>query len=264
MDIFFRGSCRSIRSRVGELPESKECQCARRNIDVDVIEPQGLLETIKSTLLQILDVRLFRSLTFLAWTVGGASMAFGLFVPFTYVPKQSTILGYSKSKSSLLVSVIGVTNIIARIACGWLSDRPKIDVILVQNVSIFLGGVATIILPHLTDYWTLVIYCILFGLANACFSSLRSIVCVELLGLNNLTTATGWLFLFLGFANLLGSPVVAFVYDVTGNFKLSFYIIGGLMVFSAVLGFCWRRIKAWEKQRKRLCKKCAKILPVYY
>lgn len=50
---------------------------------------------------------------------------------------------------------------------------------------------------------------------SACFASLRSVICVELLGLERLTNAFGLLLLFMGIASLIGSPLA-------GNAVLTF------------------------------------------
>jgi hypothetical protein len=42
---------------------------------------------------------------------------------------------------------------------------------------------------------------------SGCFAALRSVICVELLGLAQLTSAFGILLLFMGFAALLGTPI---------------------------------------------------------
>lgn len=48
---------------------------------------------------------------------------------------------------------------------------------------------------------------IFFFIVSGCFATLRSIVIVELLGLDKLTNAFGLLLLFQGLASIIGSPV---------------------------------------------------------
>ena len=49
--------------------------------------------------------------------------------------------------------------------------------------------------------------CICFLYIAACFASLRSILIVELMGLDKLTNAFGLLLLFQGIAATIGSPI---------------------------------------------------------
>lgn len=50
-------------------------------------------------------------------------------------------------------------------------------------------------------------YTAIFGVACACFSALRSILVVDLLGLEKLTNAFGILLLFQGIAAVIGAPL---------------------------------------------------------
>lgn len=58
------------------------------------------------------------------------------------------------------------------------------------------------------------------------YISLTSIILVDLLGLEKLTNAFGLLILFRGFAALVGSPVVGFLYDSTKSYDAGFYVAG--------------------------------------
>ena len=42
----------------------------------------------------------------------------GFFVPFTYLPDKTLGLGYSHEDAALLLSLLGLTNTLARIAAG--------------------------------------------------------------------------------------------------------------------------------------------------
>lgn len=53
----------------------------------------------------------------------------------------------------------------------------------------------------------LILYSFSFGLACACLSALRSIIVVDLLGLEKLTNAFGIILLLQGIAAVIGSPL---------------------------------------------------------
>jgi len=214
----------------------------------------GVKETIKATLRSMLDVSLLKDPQFLILAFSGFFTLTGFFVPFIYLPRQAMAVGHSEGSSTFLVSILGMTNIVARILCGWLSDRPQVNALMLNNVALILAGIATVFLPHLHSYWMLCIYCVIFGTGTACFASLRSIICVELLGLEKLTNAFGLLLLFMGLASLVGSPIAGMLYDKTGSFTLSFYVMGILIALSGAMGIplyvatCLKKRKA-EKYR---------------
>lgn len=88
-----------------------------------------------------------------------------------------------------------------------------VDSLVVSNVAVILGGLATALIPFGTKFWMFVLYCIPFALGVACFAALRSVICVELLGIEKLTNAYGTLMLFMGIAALIGPPFAgAFIY----------------------------------------------------
>lgn len=92
-------------------------------------------------------------------------------------------------------------------------------------------------------------YALIFGVAIACFSALRSIIVVDLMGLEKLTNAFGILCLFQGLAAAMGAPIAGFFTDLTGSYNVSFYISGALITISAVLCYPLDRVNRWEKKR---------------
>ena len=74
-----------------------------------------------------------------------------------------------------------------------------------------------------------------FGFFVAAYISLTSIVLVELLGLDNLTSAFGLLVLFRGIFCMVGPPVAGSVFDQTQRYDISFYMAGGFLIISAMI-----------------------------
>ena len=65
---------------------------------------------------------------------------------------------------------------------------------------------------------------------------LETIVLVEILGLENLTSAFGLILLFQGLASMIGTPIAGAVYDIVGNYNTSFYIASASFVLASILG----------------------------
>jgi MFS family permease len=85
---------------------------------------------------------------------------------------------------------------VGRIFTGWLSDFPSVNATVVTVVAVFVGGVTIIVTPFLPTFELLASACVIFGLCVAAFISLTSIVLVDLVGLDQLTSAFGLLNLF--------------------------------------------------------------------
>lgn len=204
---------------------------------------------ITSVITRIFDFSLLASPTFVILSIAGFLSLLALFVPFMFLPGYAGEHGADEGSRATLVSTIGITNTLGRIICGWVSDHPKVNALFVNNISLMLGGGATILLPFISDESLLLLYAVVFGFAVAAFASLRSILLVELLGLEKLTNAFGLLLLFQGIAALFGSPVAGAFVDATKSYNLTFYVFGGIFAFSGLMCIPLRYLKDWEDKR---------------
>lgn len=77
---------------------------------------------------------------------------------------------------------------------------------IVTNISLIIAGIATMLVPYATEFWQYLLYCIFFAIGVACFAALRSVIVVELFGLERLTSIYGLLLLYMGIAAFVGPP----------------------------------------------------------
>lgn len=105
--------------------------------------------------------------------------------------------------------------------------------------------------PYVSKCFPFTFVLLLFILCffSACFASLRSILVVELLGLERLTNAFGLLLLFQGIAACIGAPMAGEFFNATGSYDYSFYLSGSLILASAVICYPLNMINRWEKRR---------------
>lgn len=85
-------------------------------------------------------------------------------MPFIYLVDKAVETGYSKTHAAMLLSMLGITNTVGRVVAGWVSDRPWADCLLINNVALIVGGLSTMAVPFLDEYWMLVAYATVFGL----------------------------------------------------------------------------------------------------
>lgn len=115
---------------------------------------------------KIFDLSLLKSPTFLLFSCAGFLTLFGFFIPFMYLVDRATQLGISPDNGAMLLSVIGITNTIGRVICGWISDMPNVSPFLINNIALILGGSFTIILPiYFNTFSLLILYASVFGLS---------------------------------------------------------------------------------------------------
>lgn len=69
---------------------------------------------------------------------------------------------------------------------------------------------------------------------SACLSALRTIIIVDMLGLEKLTNAIGLLSMFQGIAILSGTAFSGMLREYSGNYDLSFYFSGACITLGAL------------------------------
>lgn len=211
----------------------------------------------KAVLSKMFDLGLCTSPTFIVLSFAGFLSLLSLFVPFTFLPSfinsESKRLGLTEDEANqtttFLMALIGICNTIGRVVCGWVSDHPKVDAIMVNNIALFIGGVATCLIPFIGSVSILYAYGVVFGFSIAVFASLRSILLVELLGLEKLTNAFGLLLLIQGVAATFGAPIAGGFADATGDFNVTFYVFGATYAISGIMCIPIRKLKKWETER---------------
>lgn len=142
-----------------------------------------LPESFKSALAQMLDVSLMKDPVFMMIAISNLFGMAGLYVPFFYLVDSATLKvtcftliisdfisifyfqGIDKETATLLLSVIGVTNTLGRIGCGYFADFPQVNALLVNNVCLVTATLAVGLTPLCSSFGTFVVMAIFFGIA---------------------------------------------------------------------------------------------------
>ncbi|XP_064072367.1 monocarboxylate transporter 3 isoform X2 [Vanessa tameamea] len=248
-DIFYSGSVINLpqyqsqkslqgyRNSVLSLPQSRQTGDLDRQEQYDLCPCLSLPSSFKSALSSMLDVSLLRDPAFMLIGVSNVFGMAGLYVPFVYIVDAAHLNGVEQSQASFLLSIIGITNTIGRIACGWVADFPWMDSLLLNNICLVIATISVALTPFCSSYASYVAVAIAFGIAISGYISLTSIILVDLLGLDKLTNAFGLLILFRGAAAIVGSPLAGAVYDATHNYDASFYMAAAFFLAATLTSF---------------------------
>uniref|UniRef100_A0A3Q0KRH5 Putative monocarboxylate transporter n=1 Tax=Schistosoma mansoni TaxID=6183 RepID=A0A3Q0KRH5_SCHMA len=204
---------------------------------------------IWSMIKNVLDIELLKSPTFILLSVSSVLSMIGYCVPYQFLKDNAQQLGASESSASYLLAYLGGSNTVGRIFTGWLSDQPWANVLYINNISLVTSGLLTSLVPLITVYGGLIGYSCLYGLSISAFISVRTILIVQVLGLDRLTNAFGYMLLFQAFAYIGAPPAFGAMYDRFKNFNLIF-ILGGLSVLiSGLLCFPLAKLAKWENRK---------------
>ncbi|EJW88032.1 major facilitator superfamily transporter [Wuchereria bancrofti] len=190
---------------------------------------------IRNVLSEMIDISLLKEPAMFLLCISNLCGMLGFYVPFMFLIDMAVAKGHTKASGSLLLSVIGITNTIGRIAFGWLADRGWLSALTINNFSLLGCGVLTCLCPLFPGYGGLLVYSILFGFIISAYISLTSIVLVDELGLDRLTNSFGLLVVSRGIASLLGTPLAGIVYDMFASYDASFYFAGVIILLSGLV-----------------------------
>ncbi|XP_020280359.1 monocarboxylate transporter 12 isoform X3 [Pseudomyrmex gracilis] len=254
-DIFYSGSVVNLpeyqsqkslanyRQSVISIPKSMRGDLNLKDPDVEKAPQQPLCpclvlpDSFKEALATMMDMSLLKDPVFLLIGISNVFGMAGLYVPFVYLVDAAVLDGIESNSASFLLSIIGITNTIGRVACGYVADFPQVDSLLLNNICLIISTVAVASTPFCHSYAAYIAMSIFFGIAISGYISLTSIILVDLLGLDKLTNAFGLLILFRGAAAIVGSPLAGAVYDATQSYSIPFFMAGFFFLVSTITSF---------------------------
>ena len=151
--------------------------------------------------------------------------------------------------NKFLISFLAISNIIGKLLTGWISDFNWIDSFSLYNVYIILCGVSVFFLPSCNSYGLFVVVVAFYGFFTTYFV-LKTIVLVELLGLDSLTSAFSLLSFFEGIAGIIGTPIAGAIYDSAGSYEVPFYVAGTFFILAGVLSLAAQLLHRKKKKQQ--------------
>uniref|UniRef100_H2ZDK4 Major facilitator superfamily (MFS) profile domain-containing protein n=1 Tax=Ciona savignyi TaxID=51511 RepID=H2ZDK4_CIOSA len=168
--------------------------------------------------------------------VNNMTMFIGMMLVFSLTPIRATSdLGFSADEGALLVSVVGLSNLIGRFSWGALLNLfPQYRPIVLFIALRALASALTLLSPLAVTFTLQIIYCGAVGLMFGSWS-LYPLVVADMFGDNTLNVAFGYLEVFDGIGCLIGPTFGGLIYDVTNSYHLSFVLAGSTLAFGTVI-----------------------------
>jgi len=254
--------------------------------DEDSIGCERLGDTNSETLLKAEDdqgshketfremMLLLRDWAFMLFAVSNFLTSLGYPIPYTFVPDNALRLGLTETQGSYLVGLIGISNTIARVVLGALSQKlnrlflyntclvicgltmavsnffqPASAAILGVDCPVFLANntiipaMDSVLIPANTNttswvcdpYVGQLVYVNCYGVTSAAYVLLTTLVLADLLGADKFTNSFGLLLLFQGVATFIGPPVVGFMFDAFGTYNEGLVLMGVMIALSGLM-----------------------------
>ena len=130
----------------------------------------------------------------------------GMTVTLTYVAPLAFVRGHSPRISALVLSCLGVSNLIGRILLGLLCNIRHVDVVLLYIFCYLLAGLAAIFLPFWYSLTPLIIGSVIFGFFSAGCGPVLTEVTLHVFGLANFAKIYGNMLVFMALGFMSGGP----------------------------------------------------------
>ncbi|GFY71356.1 monocarboxylate transporter 14 [Trichonephila inaurata madagascariensis] len=214
-------SCPDIfRNSMVTIPEEKPCLC---------------LHDLKDLMMEMFDFSNFKNVGYTLFCISNFLLYACVDVPYVYIPDLAISSGTDKESASLLISILGVLNCLGVVIVGYIGDKPWIDSSLLYSGFILISGVSLALVPVIVHYYATATLVGIYGFTISANYTLVPIIIVNLISLDNFTGAYGLLLLVQGIASLIGPPAAGALFDYTGNYDITFYCTGLLIILSGAL-----------------------------
>jgi MFS family permease len=149
------------------------------------------------------------------------------------IPHMQAV-GWGASKATLVLTVLAGTALASKVTWGLLSERLTARLSFVIAISIMSSGVILVTLAGSSVFvWPAIVY---FGAGFGGIGPLMSLVVMETFGLRNFGSIQGVVSMVLATVPVLVGPILAgSLFDLTGSYETSFWIVSGIFAAGGVL-----------------------------
>jgi len=176
------------------------------------------------------------SIPFVIFCFSNFLLYFWYDVPYVYtIEYAENILHVPNSDSAQILSVIGVLNTVGEVLVGWLSDQPWMSSITLYAMCMCVCGVVTAIIPFVKSNSTVLILSAFYGFFISANYSLTSPILVDIVSIEQFSSAYGFLLACQGIGNLVGPPFAGWLYDYSQKWYLTFGLAGVFIAISGVM-----------------------------
>ncbi|XP_060814940.1 monocarboxylate transporter 10 isoform X3 [Bombus pascuorum] len=200
----------------------------------------------KNCLKQVVNVSIWKRKRYVVWASSIPLALFGYFVPYVHIGKFVETV-FKGSDKKLPIMCIGITSGIGRLVFGYIADLPKVNRILLQQISFLSIGVLTMLLPVTNSYMVLLIISLAMGLFDGCFISLLGPIAFDICGREEATQAIGFLLGMCSIPLTVGPPIAGLLYDHTGSYDIPFFLAGIPPIVGALTMFLIKFVKDEEQ-----------------
>lgn len=173
----------------------------------------------------LVNVDNWKKKRYIIWSLSIPVALFGYFVPYVHMGKFVKDR-FPGENENLPVMCVGITSGLGRLLFGFIADLPKVNRVLLQQISFIFIGTMTMLLPVTDSYPVLLVIALAMGLFDGCFISLLGPIAFDICGPRGATQAIGFLLGLCSLPLTVGPPIAGILYDHTKSYTLPFILAG--------------------------------------
>ena len=161
-----------------------------------------------------LELSLLRDFPFLSLCLAILLFTGAMMSTFVFLPPLAKSKGVTQMQSSYLVSIVGVIDSVARFTSGFVLDMKHVKPyrLLVYNGVMFGVGVVSMVMPSVQGFTGFAVISAIYGALTGIYVAQKSVVVVDVLGLEKMASSFGLLLGFQGIGSIIG-PTLAGNYN---------------------------------------------------
>jgi len=177
--------------------------------------------------------RVFQSRAMIILLASHFLMHLGIFAAFSFSTDRAVQFGISKHQTSILLSIMGVSNCLGRIIFGKILDRFRSKAIHLTTIVLIINALSITISDFVPSFIGQSVFSAIFGATFGAYIS--SVVVILKIIMDDITISLGVSLFTFAVASLIGPTSVGYLYDLTGSYTPGFLTVGVLSILGALL-----------------------------
>lgn len=142
-------------------------------------------------------------------------------------------LGFSRATAAAVLGSMGMVSIIGRLGGGVLNDTFGTKIIAVASVCSL--AVSCVVIAYAQDLWHILLFVALYAPSYGCSAATMPAIKGDYFGRRSFGTILGLSGMVQMAGSMLGPVYAAYIFDVTGSYRIAFLSFAALLLISAAL-----------------------------
>jgi len=153
----------------------------------------------------------------------------------THIMPYLSSIGIARSMSGLVATAVPLLSVSGRLGFGWLGDKLDKRWIMAGIFGLMALGLFCLEYTSAQEVWLLVPFAVLFGFGWGGNNPLRAGMIREFFGRSHFGTIHGFVIGIAMIGNIIGAPLVGWVFDTRGTYQIIWLAFAGLATVSLII-----------------------------